>query len=228
MSQWWTYLPADLLMFSPETYYRLFELYNADVWPTQVMALGAGLGIATLMVRGLHRRGRAVATLLATVWLAVAWGYFFERYATINLAAPYFAWGFAAQAFLIAVSGVLLGRLTFDDAKALTGKAGIALFIFALLIQPSIGPLIGREWSGVELFGLAPDPTVLGTLGVLLAADRVRWELFIIPILWCAITGAILWVMKSPEALLMPLAGLSVLILATYRSLKLRRGLVGI
>ena len=119
-------------------------------------------------------------------------------------------------------------KLTFDDAKALTGKAGIALFIFALLIQPSIGPLIGREWSGVELFGLAPDPTVLGTLGVLLAADRVRWELFIIPILWCAITGAILWVMKSPEALLMPLAGLSVLILATYRSLKLRRGLVGI
>jgi hypothetical protein len=222
MSEWWAYRPADLLMFSPETYYRLFELYNADVWPAQVLALGAGAGIAALMFRGPRWRGRAIAALLATIWLVVAWIYFFERYATINLAAPYFAWGFVAQAFLIAVSGVLMGRLTFIDTKALTGNAGMALLIFALLLQPLIGPLIGREWYGVELFGLAPDPTVFGTLGVLLAADRIRWELVIIPVLWCAITGAILWVMKSPEALLMPLVGLSVFILAAYKSLRLR------
>jgi len=76
-----------------------------------------------------------------------------------------------------------MGRLTFIDTKALTGNAGMALLIFALLLQPLIGPLIGREWSGVELFGLAPDPTVCGTLGVLLAADRIRWELVIIPVL---------------------------------------------
>ena len=228
MSEWWTYRPADLLMFSPETYYRLFELYNADVWPMQVVALGGGLGIAAFMVRGPHWREYVVCTLLAIIWLAVAWGYFFQRYSTINLAAPYFAWSFTAQAILIAVSGVLLQRLTFNDAKGLTGKVGIALFIFALLLQPLIGPLIGGEWSGVELFGLAPDPTVLGTLGVLLASDRVRWELFIIPVLWCAITGAILWVMKSPEALLMPLAGLSVLILAAHRSLKLGKGVADI
>ena len=71
----------------------------------------------------------------------------------------------------------------------------------------------------MELFGLAPDPTVLATLGVLVAADRVRWELFVIPVLWCAVTGATLWTMGAPEALLMPLAGLSTLILAAYRSL---------
>lgn len=228
MSQWWTYQPADVLMFSPDTYYRLFELYNAEVWPTQIVALGAGVCIAVLMFRGPRWRGRAVATLLAAIWLAVAWAYFLERYATINLAAPFFAWGFVAQAILTAVSGILLGRLTFEDAKGLTGNSGIALFIFALLLQSLIGPFIGREWSGAELFGLAPDPTVLGTLGVLLASDRVRWELFIIPILWCAITGAILWTMRSPEALLMPLAALSVLILAAHRSFRLRRGLAGI
>jgi hypothetical protein len=28
MSEWWSYRFSDLLMFSPETYYRLFELYN--------------------------------------------------------------------------------------------------------------------------------------------------------------------------------------------------------
>ena len=219
MSEWWTYRPADLLMFSPETYYRLFELYNADVWPTQIMALAAGVAIFVLMVRGPRWSGHAVAALLAAAWFTVAWAYFLEHYATINLAAPYLACGFAAQAVLIAVSGILMGRLAFNNPKSLAGKVGIALLLFAILLQPLMGPLIGREWSGVELFGLAPDPTVLATLGVLIAADRIRLELFVIPVLWCAITGATLWIMGSPEVLLMPSAGLSTLILATYRSL---------
>jgi Family of unknown function (DUF6064) len=219
MSEWWTYRPADLLMFSPETYYRLFELYNADVWPAQIIVLGAGFAIFVLMFRGPGWRGHAIAALLALAWLVVAWAYFLERYASINLAASYFPWGFAAQAVLTAVSGVLMGRLAFNDSRSLTAKIGVALFLFALLLQPLMGPLAGREWSGVELFGLAPDPTVLATLGVLVAADRVRWELLVIPILWCAITGATLWTMGAPEALLMPLAGLSTLILAAYRSL---------
>lgn len=219
MLEWWTYRPADLLMFSPETYYRLFELYNADVWPAQIIGLGAGFTIFVLMFRGPRWRGHAIAALLAAAWLVVAWAYFLERYTSINLAAPYFAWGFFAQAVLTAVSGVLMGRLAFNDPRSLTAKAGVALFLLALLLQPLIGPLVGRAWFSVELFGLAPDPTVLATLGVLVASDRVRWELLVIPVLWCAITGATLWTMGSPEALLMPSAGLYTLILAAYRSL---------
>ena len=34
MSEWWTYRPSDFLLFAPRTYYRLFELYNAEIWPT--------------------------------------------------------------------------------------------------------------------------------------------------------------------------------------------------
>ena len=224
MSEWWVYQPSDLLMFSPQTYYRLFEVYNTGLWPAQILTLAAGLAIATLMVRGPRWRGRVIASLLAFVWFFVAWGYFIDRYATINLAAPYFAWGFVVQAVLTVVVGVVLGHITFDGVKTPTQKAGIALFLFALIFQPLIGPLVGREWSGMELFGLAPDPTVVGTFGVLLAANRTRWELFVIPVLWCAITGATLCIMKSPEAFLMPLVGLFALILAAQKSLKLGRG----
>jgi Family of unknown function (DUF6064) len=219
MSEWWTYRPADLLMFAPETYYRLFELYNADVWPAQIIVLSAGFTIFVLIFRGRRWRGHVGAALLAAAWLLVAWAYFLERYTSINLAAPYFAWGFAAQAVLTAVSGVFMGRLAFNNPRTPVANAGAALLLFALLLQPLIGPITGREWSGVELFGLAPDPTVLATLGALVAADRVRWELFVIPVLWCAVTGTTLWTMGAPEALLMPLVGLSTLILAAYRSL---------
>ena len=222
MSEWWAHQPADFLMFSPETYYRLFELCNVGLWPAQVLTLAVGVSIMVLMVRGPRWRGRVTAALLALVWCLVAWGYFIDRYATINLAAPYFALGFVFQALLMAVVGLVRGQITFGGVKTPTEKTGISLFIFALVFQPLIGPLVGREWSGVELFGLAPDPTVLGTLGVLLGADRIRWELFIIPVMWCAITGATLWVMKSPEALLMPLVGLLAIILAAHKSFKRR------
>ncbi|MGD8480388.1 MAG: DUF6064 family protein [Methyloceanibacter sp.] len=227
MSEWWAYQLSDLLMFAPQTYYRLFELYNTSLWPVQVLTLAASVTTAILMFTGPRWRGRVIASLLALFWLFVAWGYFIDRYAAINLAAPYFALGFLVQACLLALVGLVGGHITFDGARTLIGKTGIALFFFALVFQPLIGPLLDREWSGMELLGLAPDPTVVGTLGVLLAADRVRWELFVIPVSWCAITGATLWVMKSPEALLMPLIGLSALVLSAYKSLTLRRELAG-
>lgn len=221
MSDWWAFAPADLLMFSPGTYNRLFELTNEAVWPAQMLALAAGLAVLMLMLRGPHEgepkmRGRAVAALLAAVWLAVAWVYF-ARYATINLAAPYFRWGFVAQAILLTVSGVLLGRLTFERRGSRAHTFGIAMFVFALALQPLIGPLLGRPWAGVEVFGIAPDPTVLATLGVLLAADRFRWELVVIPLMWCAVTGATLWTMAAPEAFVLPLAGLTALLVTGYR-----------
>ena len=42
MSEWWTYRLSDFLMFSPRTYYRLFELYNAEVWPGHWVGLSVG------------------------------------------------------------------------------------------------------------------------------------------------------------------------------------------
>jgi hypothetical protein len=220
MSEWWTYQPRDLLMFSPDTYHRLFELHNGDIWPAQVLALAVGLFILALLIRRPSWAGRAITALLAGAWAFVAFAYFHEHFATINLAAPYYAWGFAAEALLLTVSGVALGRLTFDRARTGVQQAGLALFAFALLLQPLIGPLAGRPWSGLELFGTAPDPTAMATLGILLAADRIRWELLAIPVLWCAVTGATLQTMGSPEALLMPGAGLGTLLLAAYRSVR--------
>ncbi len=216
---WWAYEPADLLMFSPETYARLFELTNQDLWPAQIVMLGAGLVILALTLRGPDWRGRAIAALLAAAWGLVAWGYFFERYAQINLAAPVFGWGFVAQAALFAGSAAL-GRLTFDAPRSLPANAGLILFIYALVLQPLTGALLGYPVAGLELFGIAPDPTALATLGLLLAADRIRWELFVIPVLWCAITGITLSTMNAPGAWLMPLAAVLVVGVALARRLR--------
>ena len=51
MDEWWTYRLSDFLLFSPHTYYRLFELYNIDVWPLQILALSLGIAVIVLIKR---------------------------------------------------------------------------------------------------------------------------------------------------------------------------------
>ena len=53
MSEWWTYRPADFLMFAPRTYWRLFELHNAAWWPAPPLLLLAGLAGLVVSVLGL-------------------------------------------------------------------------------------------------------------------------------------------------------------------------------
>ena len=110
MAEWWLYGPRDLLLFAPRTYYRLFELYNLELWPLQLLALALGLAILVLARRGSERAGRAIATILALCWLWVAWGFHWQRYASINLAAGYFAWAFVIQALLLLWAGAVRGR----------------------------------------------------------------------------------------------------------------------
>lgn len=213
MSEWWTYSLTDFLLFSPRTYYRLFELYNEGIWPAHIAAAGLGLAIILLARRG---DGRAIAAILAGVWLWVAVAFHLERYATINWAATYFAAAFALQAALLLWTGVIYARL---DARldTLVSRAGLALFAFALLVQPAVGALL-RHWSQAELFGLAPDPTAVATLGVLLMSARTHWHLTLVPLLWCAFSGLTLIAMETPDAFVTPALAALAFLLAAWKT----------
>ena len=219
-SEWWTYSLRDLLLFSSRTYYRLFELYNAAIWPAQLAALGLGLAVLALLRRPSIARGRAIAAILAACWLWVAIAFHAHRYARINSAAVSFAAAFGIEAALLIWIGVLRGRLSFER----TGRAGFWIFLFALAIGPFIGPLLGRGWRQVEIFGVAPDPTAVATLGVLLlSSGRGRWSLLVVPVLWCAISGATLLAMKAPDFWIPPLAALLAVALVIRQKRALRR-----
>jgi len=203
MSEWWTYRLYDFLLFTPRTYYRLFELYNAAVWPAQVAAVGIGLLLAWLCARG---RGRAAALILAAVCLWVAVAFLALRYAKINFAATYAAWAFGAEAALLLWTGL---RGSFGGGPVLAVRVGIGLVLFAVVVEPLSGLLLGRPLRQVELFGLTPDPTAVALLGALLALrPKRRWLLMIVPVLWCALTGLTLLAMSAKDWWVAPVAGL--------------------
>jgi hypothetical protein len=214
MSEWSTYRLSDFLMFSTRTYRRLFELYNAEIGPAHVVAAGFGV---LLLVGAAQRRpalARTAAGLLAAAWLWVAWAFHLERYATINTAAPWFALAFAVEAVALtglALAGVRWRMPTAADPRRAIGLALIAVALFAL---PLVGAILGRPWTQAEIVGIAPDPTVVATLGALLLmrfdgdrAPRWRWVgrlAWPIPTGWCLVSGATLWTMEAPEAPLLP------------------------
>jgi hypothetical protein len=212
MAEWWTYSLSDFLLFSPGTYYRLFELYNTTIWPGQVFAVAVGLAIVAMLWKPRPWQGRVVAILLAACWLWIAWAYFLTRYATINWAAPYVAVAFAGEALVFVLIGAA-GRFSLPPNTHWPNRVGVGLYIFGLAIQPLIGPVAGRSWSQVEIFGIAPDPTVVATLGLVLRATvGQRWVLLPIPVAWCAVSGATAWAMEAPDAWVMPISGVLALV----------------
>lgn len=223
-SEWWTYHLRDLLLFTPRTYYRLFELYNAAIWPAQLVALALGAAILALARRSSAGAGRVIAGILAAGWLWVAIAFHAARYATINTAAVYLAWMFGVEAALLVGLGVVGGKLAVGRPGDTGGRIGLAVFVFALLVEPLSAPLLGRGWKAVEIFGLAPDPTAVGTLGLLLLVrGRARWLAMIVPILWCVVTGATLSTMKAPDFWVPPAAAALAVALAAWQGRANRR-----
>lgn len=225
MSEWWTYRISDFLLFSPRTYYRLVERYNREVWPLQILTTLAGLVILILALRRSGRgEGRVIAAILASLWLWVAWAFHLQRYATINWAAKWFAAAFVIEALLLVWTGVARNQLTGPSAPHLTQWAGIGLFLLALFGSPIVWRSLGTPWTFVELFGVMPDPTALATLGlVLFLGERIRISLLVIPFVWCGISAATLYAMKSPSALVIAAAGTIGLVAAVWRRVRRTR-----
>ncbi len=122
------------------------------------------------------------------------------------LESTYFAAAFALEAVLLILFGIVLDRLDFAPGS-LAHRIGFGIVAFAVFVQPLIAPLVGRGWLQAEVFGVAPDPTVVGTLGVLVAAGRRAFlALGVIPLLCCVLSGAVTLTLGSPDAPVMLVA----------------------
>lgn len=208
MSEWWTYSLSDFLMFSSRSYYRLIALYNEAVWPAHLLAVAAGVVVIGCIVRPQMRTRRIAAMVLAACWAWVAWAYHLERYADINTAGPYFAAAFALQAVLLCVETLRPHAIPLPGAQQ---RLALGVTALAVLAYPLLALASDRGWGQAEVFGIAPDPTVLATLGVLLAL-RAHWLMWVIPVVWCAASGATLMELRAGFAWLLPMLAVLVIV----------------
>ncbi len=210
MAQWWTYGSADFLLFSARAYYRLFVLHNQALWPAQIIALGVGATLFLLVLRPSPARSRVVVAALGALWLWVGWSFIWQRYATINWAAAYALPLFILQGALLLVAAATRNGLNLEQERSVLRAFALSLLVFALAFYPLLAPLSGRSWQAAEIFAIAPDPTALATLAVLvLSRSRIMGVAMVVPLLWCAISAATQWAMAAPDFWVVPLGALA-------------------
>ncbi|MBS1177288.1 MAG: putative rane protein [Proteobacteria bacterium] len=203
-TDWLSYRPSDFLMFSPRIYWRLFESLNLAFWPLQAGIVLAGLAWLGWVWRDGGTPGRSAArsalSALALGWALTGWAFLWHRLAPIHWLAGYIAPLFLLQAaalLALAVHGAVQGH-----HDRLRRVAGLALLLWALLLHPLLAGLSGRPWTQAEFGGLAADPTVIATLGLLLLLRGPRGPmraLWALPLAWCMLSAATLWTMGSAQ-----------------------------
>jgi hypothetical protein len=192
MAGWLSYGLSDFLLFPPRAYWRLFELQNAALWPLPLAALAAGLVVLALASLRPRHHARWIALILAILWAWVGWSFLWRLYATINWAAAYVALAFALQAALLLIAA--WRDPPTGTVRGPRSLVGVSLIGAAVMLYPLMAPVLGRPWAGAEIFGMAPDPTAIGTLGfLLLLRGRRPLALLPIPLIWCALSGLTLW-----------------------------------
>jgi hypothetical protein len=174
--------------FTVAQFFAVFVDYNAAIWPLQIVAYGLGL----LAVGGLWLRGplakKVILAVLAVLWALNGVGYHFLFFAEINPLAKVFAAFFVLQSILFATSVMVPNDLRFEIRSNLRSAAGLAIIVYALLFYELLGYRAGHGLMAGPLFGVAPCPTTIFTIGMLLLArGRVVVRLSIIPILWSLI-----------------------------------------
>ena len=205
MEVWASYSLDDLLLFSPTTYFRLYELHNSALWPVHLLKVGIALVLLMLTRNRGPGWGWVVFLLLGILWGFVGWFFLYQQYAQINTAAPWFGLGFGLQSLLLLAVAVSKtnGFFIIGVRSGYQSIPGLVLFLYALVMHPFIGIADGRTWAGVEIFGMAPDPTALGTLGILMIyRGKLAVLLAAIPVLWLCITGLTHLAMSNPTGMI--------------------------
>lgn len=189
-----SYRLSDFILFTPTAYYRQFELYNQAIWPLHLVAILFALLIGYALWKKPDRAGRVIAGLLVVSWCWVAWAFLYQRFYQIHVVADGYALGFVVQAGLLAWYGVVKNRLTRIATSRPRVIIGAGVLLIALVFYPFIALISGRSWLQFEMFALAPDPTVLATLGILLVYKAPK-VLYVIPVMWVVLSGMTLFVM---------------------------------
>lgn len=211
------------LPFSHDAFLGVFEAYNAAIWPAQIAAYALCLLAVLLAFRPLPGSGRVVAALLAAAWLWNGVAYHMLQFAKINWAAWIFGFFFVVEGTMLLATGVLRGRLAFRFTRSAAGWAGLVLIAFALVAYPLIGMFAGQPWPRMAFAGVAPCPTAIFTLGLLLLAEgRVPIHLLVLPLLWSLVGGSAAWLLAIPQDLALPAAALLTVVLA-WRKNRLNR-----
>jgi hypothetical protein len=174
-----------MLPFTTEQFLQVFERYNQAIWPVHVLAYILGIAIVLLAAKPSRYSNQIISLVLAIFWAWMGVVYHILYFSTINGAALGFGALFVVQACLWLFYGIVRPKLQFQFEANAYSITGLVLIVYAMMVYPLIGMLLGHAYPRSPSFGVAPCPTTIFTFGLLLMTSaRVPKAALVIPLLW--------------------------------------------
>src|SRR5690606_1198330 len=187
--------PMSELPMTAAQFFEIFRTYNEAVWPLPVVWAVLAAAAAWAAIRTRAAVSRLIALYLAALWTWSGFAYLILHHAPHNPIGYVFGGRFVVQALLFLAFGVTRREMTFAPRRDSYGLIGGLLILYALVVYPIAGCILGHRFPAAPTFGV-PCPTTIFTFGMLLwAAGTVRWPLFVVPSLWAfiAVFAALGW-----------------------------------
>ncbi len=201
------------LPFTQDAFFSLFGQYNAAFWPLALLFYFLAAISVALLFRASRWAALFISGTLAAMWAVNGIGYHWTFFREINPAAALFAAVFVVQAIALVVLPARSPGLRFVAEADARSVIGLLLILFAMVLYPLWGLAAGHAWPNMPAFGVAPCPTTIFTIGILLTGTwRVARWLLIVPGLWAAVGGSAAIFLGVPQDYAL-LAALALLVL---------------
>jgi hypothetical protein len=175
------------LPFTTEEFLNVFKTYNETISPLQILFYLVAILIVFLLFKKSENSDKVINLFLSFFWLWIGIVYHIFYFSVINKAAYFFGALFILQGIIFFIYGNISDKLLFRYNKSTYNYVGIVFILYALIIYPVLGYILGHQYPRSPTFGL-PCPTTIFTFGVLLFIDnRISIAVLIIPLLWSAI-----------------------------------------
>jgi hypothetical protein len=176
---------AVAIPFTQHQLLSLFERYNRAIEPAPFFAYALGAVALVFACRGGRASRRFVLGVLSLFWITCGAGFHLTFFRGLNPTAVAFGALFLVEAALLL--GVALTREPPAFRLRLSPRhaAALALALYALAVYPRLSAAAGHGYPRSPVFGVAPCPTTIFTIAVLLLAEpRPLAGLLVVPIAW--------------------------------------------
>ena len=170
-----------------QEFFDIFREYNQGVWPAQWIAASLCVLAAVIAFLGWGLHSKMALGLLSVMSLWIGIAYFWAYYVPHNSAGWIFGGLFVCQGLLLAGYAF---RAKGEDwfGPGIRPWVGAILVAYAIVGYPAIGLFFGHSYPAMPVLGIAPCPSTIFLIGMLLAIQPAisKW-LFVIPIVWSAL-----------------------------------------
>lgn len=211
--------------FSIDDFFAVFERYNSDVWPLQLLFYAlAIISVIGLMMK-LEKASQMLNQLLSALWLWMGIVYHIKYFASINAAAYFFGGMFIIQGLIFAYLSANKRKLEYRiDLTSFQSILGIAFIVYGMVVYPLLNQLSGITFPASPTFGL-PCPTTIFTFGILLMATRKpSWYIFVIPFLWSLIGFSAALTLSIEQDFVLGITGIVFILIILMRKTQVTSG----